>query len=1062
MLYIRKSDKLNILANQIAGNLDQTEPADPMTPVTIIVPNRDTARWLSMELAERRGIAANLDYQLPSEWIWNSIRSLRHLKDLPEQLPSDLEPMTWTLFELLREDRVLSQFENLAYYLRRKEEETIENFSWQLAEKLAGVFDQYLVYRPQMLLRWERNDYQSNDEIWQGKLWNLLVKKWKGFHNKIPRQHRGQLFQLLIKAVESDEADCFSPVHHFNPGLMAQPYLRLISVLHKKTDVYLYQIHPFKNLWTVERQDENSSELLASQGMEFKEMDEMLKTWIPKSAAQIERTYSTPPEERTNLSAVQESIVNNKNFPELKKEDRSIIVRACHSPLREVETLHRFLLKLFDSEVICKNLTPDEVLVVTPNLQDYTPFIESVFGTAEIGIPEIPFHLPTSVEKKTAGYLYAFHHLLQLPDSRFSYEDVMGFIQHSVIRRKFQISDSDFSTIKKWTDDNGVIWGLNAEHRHEFQQPFSSRQTWSAAMKRGWTGQLAGGEPGHIFDRTLLYHGVQTIDEQRLWARFQNLLTLLADIKKQTERVKNVKNWCELVKKWIMLFLPDDHPESLKPLLDRVNKLQRQVETAGFDKQVSYSLIRSLITSDLDEMHAGSAIYSRGLVFSSMIPVKSIPFRVIALLGLNDDYFPRRPVKPEFDLIAQDPRMGERNRLHEDRNLFLESVLAAQDVHYCSFIGRDQKDNEPIPPSPILGEWINLIETNHPGSFYREERLNGFSEEYFKEGTGISNVFYEVASTLRKNDKVKGLRIEHSIDDYENIYNLLTINELEKFFKNPVKLFFKNRLDVVLDDPEKDIKEEFSSDVLDRHLLFQHLFGWKLQEMENERIEILLQHADILPAGWPGRKTFQELDEAVDLSIRTIKERFGELSVSEYEIDHSIGTDRVEGTIQSYLSDHFLDLTPSKLSGTSLLQSWIRHLILSASIPERKYKESTMLYGLRKGKPEWRRFKPVEDPGSYLKDLFALYKMGMKQPLALFPKSSWTYIENINKEDAEKAIRRTLNTWGGSWGFSERSDPYIELWLGQEPELKGKLWEQFVHYSDRIYQPLYRHLEELS
>ncbi|MEX2368173.1 MAG: exodeoxyribonuclease V subunit gamma, partial [Balneolaceae bacterium] len=95
MLNIRLSNRLDVLARQLAGNLLHLQPADPMASVSIIIPNRDTARWLSVHLAESTGIAANLDYQLPSEWIWNYIRILQ--PDLPEHLPSDREPMTWSL-----------------------------------------------------------------------------------------------------------------------------------------------------------------------------------------------------------------------------------------------------------------------------------------------------------------------------------------------------------------------------------------------------------------------------------------------------------------------------------------------------------------------------------------------------------------------------------------------------------------------------------------------------------------------------------------------------------------------------------------------------------------------------------------------------------------------------------------------------------------------------------------------------------------------------------------------------------------------------------------------------
>ncbi|MEX0895301.1 MAG: exodeoxyribonuclease V subunit gamma [Balneolaceae bacterium] len=1060
MLNIRLSNRLDVLARQLAGNLLHLQPADPMASVSIIIPNRDTARWLSVHLAESTGIAANLDYQLPSEWIWNYIRILQ--PDLPEHLPSDREPMTWSLYELLREDDILSQFENLNLYLSHRDEDLIEQFRWQLAEELAGVFDQYLVYRPEMMVRWEKKEYQRQEEKWQGKLWKLLVRKWNSKEAGKAHQHRAHHFQQLIQAIDSGNRDWPSSVHLFNPGLLAQPYLRLISKLQNESDIYLYQVHPCEQGAREGSPDENSSELMNSFGMEAAQIEELLEEWISDDESRKIYTGRLFTDQKNNLTRVQESVMHNKAIPALGFHDESIVVRACHSPLREVETLHQFLLNLFDGDSPYENISPDEVLVVSPDLQTYTPFIKSVFGTREEGIPLIPFHLPASAHKEKSGYLYAFRHLLHLPESRFGYHDVMEFIQHSVIRRKFQFSDSDISVIKNWIDDNRVIWGLDAIHRREFQQPLEPLQTWTAAIQRIWTGQLTGGEPGEFYHRTLLYHGVQTSDEKLLWARFHYLLRQLSTIKDKTKSSKRVNEWCDTFKNWITFFLPEDHPGELKQLLDKITGLQRQAETAGFDEEVPYSLIRSRMLAALDDFQAGSAFYTRGVVFSSMVPVKSIPFKVIALLGLNDDHFPRRPVQSEFDLMAQFPEKGERNRPNEDRNLFLESIMAAKDVHYCSFIGRDQKDDKPIPPSPILKEWMDLVNTNG-GKFYHEERLNGYSEDYFKQGSGISKVYFEVASSLRTTSKVRGLQIRNSIKESSDSSKILSVKELETFLKNPVKYFFTKRLGVYLEDQEEDVKKEFSSDILDRHILFQYLFGWRSQGMGLHEIEQLLQQSGSLPAGWPGEKTFLELVEATDLAFSEITGHFGGLSVSNFEIDQSFGNFRVEGTVQSYLPGRFLDIHPSKVSGTHLLVSWFRYLLLSVSSPEWEERSSHLIFGLRDAKPEWLKFREVEEPDRYLTDLFNLYKKGMEYPLTLFPKSAWVYTKYKHQGEPEKAHRELHKTWGGKYSaFPERSDPYITLWLGEEAELKGDLQENFEAYAERVFQPLYQHLEGIS
>lgn len=1059
MLHIRQSNNLNILANQLTGTLDKTLPVDPLTAVTVLVPNRDTARWLSMEIAEQSGITANMDYRLPSEWVWDRIRSLE--PNLPEVLPSDREPMRWSLFSLLKQEGILKQFDVLNnYLLQKRDDKSIDSFRWQLAGQLAEVFDQYLVYRPEMLMQWEKRNYRSKEEEWQGELWNILVEKWNLLDHTLNRQHRGNYFNRLIKAVESDEIGVKVPIHLFNPGLMAKPFLQLIDTLQEKSDVYLYLIQPSKTSKSGEVRQADSSELLESLGMESKVINDLLSVWFPEEKANWESSFLDPTEQGTNLARVQDSIMEDKPFPEFKKGDDSINVRSCHSPLREVETLHQFLLDLFSNRPNYKNLTPDDVLVVTPDLTVYEPFIKSVFGTSEEGIPSVPFHIPFSSREENSGYSHAFRHLLQLPESRFAYEDLIGFVQLSVIRRKFQFSDLDISFIKKWADDNRVLWGLDAEHRTAFQQPPEKLQTWSAAMERGWKGQLAGGEAGEMYGQTLLYHAVQSEDEKKLWARFQHLLNLLTNVKNQTMQLKRADEWCERLIQWISWFLPDDNPKHLKVLMDLIKGLRQQVDTAGFDDKIPYQLIRTLMLSGLDNHQVGSAFFTRGVVFSSMVPVKSIPFRVIALLGLNDNRFPRRPVKPAFDIMAQHPQKGERNRPHEDRNLFLETIMAASDIHYCSFVGRDQNDDEPIPPSPILKEWMDLLEKNHPGNFFNEERLNGFSGEYFRQGTGISNVYYQVASSLQEGRGFRGMRIDSPIE-YSIGHNSLSVRELEKFFKNPVRHFMKERLGISLEDQDRP-KVEFTSEILDRHVLFKHLFGWKLQGIEDRKIEHMLHQSGHLPSGWPGKQTFDELSDSVQVALNDINKQYGEISISDYDIDMVIANHRIKGTIQSYIPGRFLDVFPSKSSGTYLLLSWLRHLLISANYPQRKEKDTIMLYGLREGKQVWQKFRGVDDPEKHLEGFLELYKSGMQHPLPLFPKTAWVYIKHLNEGDRKKAENKSLTEWGGYFNkFPERADKYIELWLGREAELDGPGWEDFEQLSSRVFEPLRNHLEEL-
>jgi len=330
--------------------------------------------------------------------------------------------------------------------------------------------------------------------------------------------------------------------------------------------------------------------------------------------------------------------------------DRSILINSCHSPFREIEVLHQYLIGLFSDT---PDLSPDDVLVATPNIEIYSPFIKAIFGTTEKGLPSIPFHLPGSAGgKSSAGQ--AFLHLLDIPDSRFKKENIFDFLQQTAISDRFALTQSDFTTLKEWFDQNRVVWGLDSKHRSEFKQPPEELQTWRQALKRGWLGQLATNEPGYFIDDTLLYSGISTADEKELWAKLQYIIILFEEMKRNTANMKSADEWSTLLTLWINVFFPEtrSYEKEVQTLRDAVQKTFRAFNISDFTDSLPFDIVRKSLREQIESQSAGGAFFTRGVLFNSMVPVRGLPFKVIALLGLNDDRFPRKPVTPEFDLMA--------------------------------------------------------------------------------------------------------------------------------------------------------------------------------------------------------------------------------------------------------------------------------------------------------------------------------------------------------------------------------------------------------------------------
>ncbi|MEX2456023.1 MAG: exodeoxyribonuclease V subunit gamma, partial [Balneolaceae bacterium] len=697
MISIFKSHNLHHLAGHLTDHLEKFKPADPFKPQQIIVPNLDTSRWLKLELAEGMGIAANFEFILPAEWQYRQIRKL--YPNLPRQLPSDPDSMRWSIFDVLMDDQLRKAFPKPNRYINSQSNEMKEQAAMQLARQISSVFDQYLMYRPEMILKWQEGETGHGDEKWQAELWNLLNRTWKKQHENDSKFNKAELHQHTVEAVENGSLTPEDPVYVFNPGLIPKPIVKLFKACGDHCDLTFYTIQPSENLSTNDRKNE----LLQSFGEEAGNVEELFQILDGKLTCDFRFEQKTD----NSLHRVKKQIIENQPIDAASgkaKLDESIQVQSCHSPLREIETLHQFLLKQFEKN---KDLHPDDILVVTPDLQVYEPAIDAVFGIPEEGIPTIPYHLGSMNAGSSHSVKRAFSHFLSLPDSRFTFAEVMDLFQMKPIREKLGLSESDCQKVKQWMEENHVMWAMDANHRKEWDQPAEEMQTWYSALKRTWLGQWMGDEDYTMAGGSPLYNGVGSTDDQEIWAAFTRFLNRLDAMRNSTKRNSDCSTWCERITKWIEMFFSVDDLQSREGLsiLNIVDTLKETHKIANVSRKVPFGLIRQEIISSLDQQSSGSTLFTRGVTFSTMVPVRSLPFKMIALIGLNEDKFPRKPTSPDFDLMAQFPETSDRNRKKEDRNLFLESILSAEDIHYCSYVGKSPFDNEAIPPSTIVSEW---------------------------------------------------------------------------------------------------------------------------------------------------------------------------------------------------------------------------------------------------------------------------------------------------------------------------------------------------------------------
>jgi exodeoxyribonuclease V gamma subunit len=1028
MIHIFSSLNLTELSNKIAGNILHACPVNPLTPHTIIVPNMDTARWLKLAIAEKNGIAANLQFLLPAEWQWKQVRKL--YPDLPDTLMSDIEPMKWAVFGMLMNSEERSLFPVLERYILNQGREREEAAALQLSFQIASVFDQYLIYRPEMMIHWQNNTkVKDSDEAWQSKLWKKLCSNWESGAIGGNTLNKAELFWKTLNAMAVGEITAEEHLYCFNLGLIPNPCLSLLKETGKYCQIDLYVLQLSQGL------DSPENELLTSFGEVLVQTQRLYQNLGASEEYLENKGYPD-----TLLGLIRQSVVENIPLKHVKTDTHpeTVQIRSCHSPLREVETLHHFLLGLFERD---NTLQPDDILVATPDLDTYAPFIRAVFDTPEDGHPSLPYHLGSSYQNSELER--ALNQLLSIADSRFHFTPVMDLFSMEPVRESFGVSDIAAGLVKRWMQENQVIWGLNATHRTEFGQPAEPLQTWQTALRRGWLGQWIGGSGMSEQFPEILYNGVQNVSQQETWAAFSNFLHRLDDFRSQIKVNRPIHEWCDWLQSKLPTFFSENSlagADAIKMLLS-LNSLSKNAALARCNVKVPFSLFRSEIRKMLESRGAAGTRFTGGITFSAMVPARSIPFRVIALIGLNDQSFPRKQTSPDFDIMARQPRNGERNRKQEDRNLFLESILAAGEIHYCSYLGQSPVDNETIPPSPIVSEWTEMV-SNTSGlsetEVVKKEALTGFSPSAFRNGGSYSKIYLSAAMVMRDEKQiVNGLEQEGSLPEPEEQEKIL-VSELARFFKNPPAGFLQKRFGVYFEEPDAE-KEEFEAGHLETHILFQKVFGWLLSGKSRERLRSLLNQSGMLPAGWLGLKIVNNLLKNSETAIRLLQEHGFEPVIQYIDISIVLDGNIIEDSISNYSKHGFLEINPSGASGQNLIQSWIRHLCWLAGGGSGS---SWLLCNLRKGEPKLIRF---DDPGNHvelLAGLVQLYKEGLVKPLHFFPNTLTEYCEN---KDSGRDSRARLAFEGGYNKYGERENMFTQSLLGPDASFSAEyLDERFV------------------
>jgi exodeoxyribonuclease V gamma subunit len=947
-----------------------------------------------------------------------------------------------------------------------------------------------------MIFRWEKGAKPDlPEEHWQAELWRQLQK---GRQNR----HRTRQRQYLMEKMNSDPA-LFSdlPQRIFMFGISYLPlfHLETFVALSQIVETNLFVLNPCREYWgdiVSERQKqrirriyahsanvvedlhlEEGNRMLASMGAHGKDFH----TVISNFDFQMHDNYQDP-KCLNLLSCIQSDILNLRErqpTPAVKsassdgltaaarvplhtidQSDTSIQIQCCHSPMREIEVLHDHLLAMFAED---PQLLPKDIVVMTPDIKTYAAYIQAVFGGQTEERLYIPFSIADRGAREQGRLVNGFFSFLELKGSRFSVARVMRLLEVPGVREKFGLKRSDIEVVERWIRDTRIRWGIDADHRRKLGLPAVSENTWHAGIRQLLLGYAMPGYQRQMFDDILPYDSVEG-SEIRSFGKFLDFSDAVFQFVKALTEPKTLQAWSTHLNRMLNdFFLPDEDMQgeikSVRSILYQMGQCQIQ---AAFNEKLEFEPVRFYLDQHLDQLPLGSGFMTGAVTFCAMLPLRSIPFKVICLVGMNSDAFPRDSQPLSFDLIAQHPRPSDRSRRNDDKYLFLESIVSARNKLYISYVGQSIQDNSRMPPSVLVSELLDTIERGFelPGGKIREHvirfhRLQAFATPYFKENADLFSYSAEncaAASSLYINKKESPL-ISRPIpltEPEKAELRHLDIESLCRFFSHPTKFLLQQRLGIYLEQAAAltEKREDFELDALDRFLVGQRLASTRMAGNDLDAYRAAHMAMGQFPHGNVGVLLYNEMSSAVDQFVDRV-ERFQKNRIAgPLEVPFNVDEFNLRVRLPQIYDHGLVQYRYGRQRAQDLLQLWIYHLAFCEVAQDDWPQTSMMIFQ----DSIW-QFHPVDQPQFFLTDLLNIIKMGLEQPLHLFPTTSLEYVQQqqINGKTEKAAMAMARRKWSGNDFFrGESDDPYFDLCF----KMTDPLDASFTEVSNAVFEPL--------
>lgn len=1094
-LHLHRADRCDLLADGLGALLAEPHP-DPFAGDLVLVSARGMERWLSQRLSHllgrdrgADGVCAGVSFRSPA----SLIAELTGTADTSQVDPWSPDALTWPLLDAidacLDEPWCRALARHLGHFASGDEAELRRGRRYPVARRLAGLFASYALQRPALLVDWLDGDATDgaggpldDDLAWQPHLWRAVVRRVDA-----PPPHVRH--ENTVARLREGPSDLPARLSLFGHTRLPATEIELLDALAVHHHLHLWLPHPSDDLWRalrgtkgrVARRDDTGHRLvghplLATLGRDLRELQRNL----PRTEFDEFLGGANRPD--TLLGWLQADVAANCVRPQgrtHRRGDRSVQVHSCHGPSRQIDVLREVLLGLLADD---PTLEPRDILVMCPDIETYAPLFIADFGLGDVLTGAHPAHrlrvrLADRSPIQTNPLLGVAGQLLALAAGRATASDVLDFANTPTVRARFGFSDDDLDDLTRWVRQANIRWGFDQSHRRPFGVEFI-QNTWRFGIDRVLAG-VALSEDAHAWiDSTLPLDDVGS-NRVELAGRLAEFVDRLHRAVGALDGARPLNDWLTALTGGVdeLTRVGDDD-------LWQTSQLHREfadvLAGAGHRSGTPMRLsdIRALLDRRLSGRPTRANFRTGTLTVCTMVPMRSVPHRVVCLVGLDDGVFPRIGAVEGDDVLTRIPMSGERDIRSEDRQLLLDAICAASETLVITYTGANEFSGRPHPPAVPLVELLDALDRTTPAAVRDDvvthHPLQPFDIRNVERGALVPGTPFTFDPTVLEAARAaSGHRAERPTfisgplpppapDD-------VGLADLTTFFRDPVKGFFR-ALEYTLPWDVDGVGDTMPVDIdaLEEWTVGDRMLNDMLRGMTPDEARQAEWRRGTLPPGRLGwRKAAEIRDHAEGLASAADRLRRADPQAHDVDIDLGGGR-RLTGTVSPVFGDGLVSVTYSKMGGKHLLQAWIPLLALAAAHPGGHWSATCIGRQRRGSSPRTVVLEaPAGDAVALLRDLVAMYDAGRREPLPLPVKTSFAWAEARHcGDDPETAARRRWNS-SDLYPGEDREPAHIRAWganarltdlmapLRPGEEHVGEK-DRFGAYAARLWLPLLR------